>query len=110
MGGREIQRCELQEVFCNMTESLSEAEKTILWILGALRQMQIWGLIGGTFEPVTPRGLAVWDQIDKTDAPSGEQIAEALHALFGKASDAKENLLLCEFRDNREQMERLATQ
>ncbi len=86
-------------------ETMTIGMKRVLWVMGACRQLRIWGLIGGP-EVITSKGLAIWDQLDIEWCPMDEDIEAVLqHAATDQESQAGIFTLLKEFRDNRERLQ-----
>lgn len=82
-------------------EQLDTPKKALIWTIGALRQLTIWGLMAGR-DMITPKGLAAWDQLDSCDRPSDFWLAVSAHGLG--IEDDRVFKLLREFRDNRDHM------
>lgn len=91
------------------TETLNHAERVLVWTFGSLRQMRIWGLVGGgDAHPLTPKGVSLWDQLDMDWKPSDSDLKSCIesHVCRNGSKDLRAKMLfiLRDFRDNRETM------
>jgi hypothetical protein len=86
------------------TNDLTDEQKTFIWAQGALRQMKIWGLIGGP-DWLTPKGIGLWDQLDAEWKPT--DVALAHFSRWATKGDDEQAMfkMLQDFRDNRERMQ-----
>ncbi len=84
---------------------MTDAEKIVLWTMGALAEITKLGLIYGP-PRITGKGLALWDQLDASGfRPSNEGIDMVLASEVADA-EARGQIadLVRDFRDNRADM------
>ena len=88
-------------------DEMIEGEKVMLWVLGALNQLRLLGLVEGE-EEISVRGVAAWDQLDMVYRPSGENMASCVEFLNRDLSDSKDDeelvLLLKQFGSDRDSL------
>lgn len=86
-------------------EDADPIHRTQLWCIGALEQMQRWGLIKNFPLKLTPVGTAIWDQLEAQWAPDDSQIENFITFNFEEARAETTSVLLRGFRDYRKTME-----
>jgi len=85
-----------------MIANIPEGARALLWILGAMKQLEDWGLIsGGHGHGITHKGLAAWDQLDAAWQPDNQALMNMCE-LHDWPIGAY--LLLQAFRDRRDEM------